>query len=132
MGSDVEIAEANVYGVKIPSHNGKAGCAAVAFKTATAENFDWTGLASSLRASLPSYAVPIFIRVRRSVGGMSTGNHKHNKVPLREEGVDPELLGTKVGDGKNDPIYWLPADSPKYVPLTRRDWQVLCQAQARL
>lgn len=133
MCSDSQIAEANVYGVKVPSHDGRAGCAAVALRdNITADTFDWTRLVSSLRAQLPPYAVPVFIRVRQSVGSMSTNNHKHNKVPFREEGIDPNNLGTKVPGGENDQILWLPTSSAKYVPLTERDWQLLSQARVRL
>lgn len=128
-----QIAESNVYGVKVPSHDGRAGCAAVALATGTTlESFDWAGLTTLLQSELPSYAVPIFIRVREGVGSMSTGNHKHNKVHLREEGVDPGASGTKVLDGKNDHILWLPAGSSKYVPFTEGDWAKLSKARARI
>ncbi|GAO16042.1 uncharacterized protein UV8b_02311 [Ustilaginoidea virens] len=132
LGTHGQIAEANVYGVKVPSHDGRAGCAAVTFKTGDADTFDWAGVAGLLRRELPSYAVPIFIRVRQGVGSMSTDNYKHNKVHLRDEGVDHEALGSKVPDGKGDRLFWLPAGSAGYVPFTRGDWDKLTQLRARI
>lgn len=132
LGRHPSIAEANVYGVKIPSHDGRAGCAAIAVSSGSADKFDWAGLATLLRKELPSYAVPIFVRVREGVGGMSTDNHKHNKVHLRSEGVDPQALGTKVVNGKGDKLFWLPAGSPKYIPFTQGDWDKLTQSRARI
>ncbi|KAG5993015.1 Isopenicillin N epimerase component 1 [Claviceps spartinae] len=136
LGTHPCIAEANVYGVKVPSHDGRAGCAAIALRSGTSpDTFDWAGLATLLRKELPSYAVPIFVRVRedgRAVGGMSTGNHKHNKVQLREEGVCPRTLGTKVAGGEADRLFWLPAGAPAYVSLTEEDWERVTRTRARI
>lgn len=135
LGTHPQIAEANVYGVTVPSHDGKAGCAAIIFKTtAHMASFDWTALAAMLRAELPSHAVPIFIRVLEGglVGKMSTDNLKHNKVHLREEGVDPGLRGSKVTGGQGDKLYWLPAGSETYLPFTVSDWDRLSHARARI
>ncbi|KAG6311076.1 Isopenicillin N epimerase component 1 [Claviceps purpurea] len=136
LGTHPSIAEANVYGVKVPSHDGRAGCAAIALRSDTsADTFDWAGLASLLRKELPSYAVPIFVRVREgggTVGGMSTGNHKHNKVQLREEGVCPRTLGTKVAGGEADRLFWLPTGAPAYVSLTEGDWERVTRTRARI
>ncbi|KAL2758889.1 hypothetical protein ACRALDRAFT_1075272 [Sodiomyces alcalophilus JCM 7366] len=134
LGSASQIAEANVYGVRIPGHDGRAGCVALVLKNGgTADDLDRAGLAALLRSKLPSYAVPLFLRVRDGgVGAMSTDNHKHSKVPLREEGVDPRLRGTKVKGGERDRFFWLPAGASEYVPFTESDWDGLGQARARL
>lgn len=133
IGAVPEIAEANVYGVKLPAHDGRAGCAAISFKDPSAiDRFSWAGLVTRLRAELPHYAVPVFIRVRGVVGGMSTDNHKNSKVPLREEGVDPKAMGTKVKGGKEDKVFWLPASGSSYVPFTAKDWKMVSQARARI
>jgi hypothetical protein len=98
------------------------------------KTFNWAGLATMLRAELPSHAVPIFIRVLDAgvVGKMSTANLKHNKVHLRQEGVDPLALGTKVAEGGSDKLFWLPAGAERYVPFTMKDWDRLSRAQARI
>jgi hypothetical protein len=51
------------------------------------------------RIHLPKYAVPLFIRLVKEMTPIH--NNKQNKVPLREEGVDP----TKVKPG--DKILWI-------------------------
>lgn len=134
LGAAPQIAEANVYGVKLPGHDGRAGCVALVLKDGgTADDLDRTGLAALLRSKLPSYAVPLFLRVRDGgVGGMSTDNHKHSKVPLREEGVDPRLRGTKVQGGERDRFFWLPPGASEYVPFTQSDWDKLGHARAKL
>ncbi|KAG6002228.1 Isopenicillin N epimerase component 1 [Claviceps maximensis] len=142
LGTHASIGEANVYGVKIPSHDGRAGCAAIVLmgngsssngsNNDNADNFDWTGLATLLRRELPPYAVPVFMRVRAGVGSMSTDNYKHNKVHLRDEGVDPRALGKRVAGGEADRLFWLPAGSPGYVAFGQGDWDKLTQARARI
>ena len=55
------IAHANVYGVAIPGMDGKAGMAAI-----TADgDIDFDELHAQLGRALPSYAVPVFIRVQK-------------------------------------------------------------------
>ncbi|KZZ97731.1 isopenicillin N-CoA synthetase [Moelleriella libera RCEF 2490] len=132
IGKYPNITEANVYGVKIPCHDGRTGCAAVVLASGDVDAFDWASLATMLRKELPPYAVPTFIRVRRAVGSMSTDNHKHSKVQLRLEGVEPQALGTKVPNGNTDSLLWLPAGSSKYVHFTQNDWDKLTQSRARI
>ncbi|KAG5915633.1 hypothetical protein E4U61_004420 [Claviceps capensis] len=115
----------------------RLGCAAIALRSGTiADTFDWAGLAALLRKELPSYAVPIFVGVRegglRAVGGMSTGNHKHNKAQLREGGVCPRTLGTKVAGGEADRLFWMPAGAPAYVILTEEEWERVTRTRARI
>ncbi|WEW54858.1 long-chain fatty acid transporter fat1 [Emydomyces testavorans] len=123
--------EANVYGVKLPNHDGRAGCAAVVLDT-TPDTFPWAALTAHLRSKLPFYAIPVFIRVRKQIGSMNTDNNKHNKVPLRLEGVNVEMLGKKVPGGNEDVVYWLPPKATQYVPFTKQHWQGLSSAEVRL
>lgn len=135
LSSHPQIAEANVYGVQIPSHDGRAGCAAIVLtSTASLDSFEWAGLVAMLRAELPSHAVPTFIRVLAGgeVGKMSTDNLKHNKVHLRQEGVNPDALGSKVAGGESDKLFWLVASSDTYVSFTKQDWDQLSRARARI
>lgn len=44
MGKYPGVVEANVYGVSLPSHDGRAGCAAVYIDPAVAKGFDFAGL----------------------------------------------------------------------------------------
>lgn len=54
--------ESNVYGVLIPSHDGRAGCVAVAQDA----NVDLKLLARQVITSLPKYAQPLFVRLVKS------------------------------------------------------------------
>lgn len=135
LGSHPDVAEANVYGVQLPHHEGRAGCAAIVFKgNVLPEGVQPIGrvpepspavlesLATYVQANLPKYAVPLFLRVTAHM--QSTGNNKQQKHILRKEGVDPALVS------KDDRLYWL--RNGKYVPFGETDWITLNGGQVRL
>lgn len=119
--------EANVYGVLVPGHDGRAGCAALFIQGGPEklESFDWAGLTKHSRTKLPRYAVPLFVRVLAGEAH-GTHNHKQNKVPLREEGIDLDKVSS------SDRMLWLPPGSDRYVDFKKRDWDRLNLKQARL
>lgn len=83
-----------------------------------------TDMIRHTRKHLPKYAVPIFIR---KVAEMTPiHNNKQNKVPLREEGVDPDKV--KV----DDEIFWASQKDNTYAPFTRSNWEELKGEKARL
>ncbi|WP_350617085.1 long-chain-acyl-CoA synthetase [Pseudomonas sp. HY7a-MNA-CIBAN-0227] len=103
-----QIAEAVAYGVEIHNTNGRAGMAAITPSESLA-TLDMRALLQFAHGQLPSYAVPLFLRIK--VKMETTGTFKYQKVRLKEEAFDP----AKVGD---DPLYaWLPG-SDTYVPVT--------------
>jgi hypothetical protein len=53
-------------------------------------------------------------------------NNKQNKVPLREEGVDPAKVY------KGDEIVWVPGNEATYIPFTQDHWDGLNSGKARL
>ena len=125
VGSHPSVREANVYGVQLPHHDGRAGCVAIAFdKDPDKEVF--RSLAKHVRKTLPRYARPLFLRVLREVGGSSqtTGTNKQQKHAFREAGVRPS--NTKI-DGR---MYWLKDDS--YVPFQDNEWLELEAGRVRL
>ncbi|KAJ4194771.1 hypothetical protein NW759_016487 [Fusarium solani] len=124
------ILEATVYGVELPNHDGRAGCAAVRLSPEFSATPDYEALAKHLSKSLPSYAVPVFLRVMRT--GSYTDNHKQNKVPLKREGVNPKLAGTVVPGGGQDGFLWLLPKSGTYTSFTQVDWDKLETCRARL
>lgn len=133
LGSFTGIQEANVFGVTLPNHDGRAGCAAVMIEPSKLDSFDWPGLVKHMREKLPRYAVPLFIRVvDGQIGRMSTHNNKQNKAPLQQEGVDPELLGTRVAEGQSDRVYWLPPKGDRYIEFRKEDWESMHTQQVRL
>jgi acyl-CoA synthetase (AMP-forming)/AMP-acid ligase II len=130
LGGHPDVLEANVYGVALPRHDGRAGCAAIIFKGQTSEAATVAEpspatletLATYLTANLPKFAVPLFLRV---TGGMqATGNNKQQKHILRTEGVDPSHVATP------DRLYWLWDN--RYVPFGQKDWDRMTGGQVRL
>lgn len=74
------VAESVVYGVAVPGADGRAGMAAVVVE----DDFDPRLVAAELRARLPHYAVPLYLRVVPALARTST--FKNQRVALREEG----------------------------------------------
>jgi acyl-CoA synthetase (AMP-forming)/AMP-acid ligase II len=131
MGRYPGIAEANVYGVLVPNHEGRAGCAAIHLDpNHNGAPVDYNELLRYTRARLPRYAVPVFLRIVQTSSHIH--NHKQNKVPLRKEGVDPRLVGTEAPEGKNDVFLWVPPKADEYVVFRPEDWEALLNAKARL
>lgn len=135
LGQHPEVHEANVYGVEIPHHDGRAGCATIIFKY-QAQNSDPTSfiepsreilrsLAAHASANLPKYAVPIFLRVTASTH--STGNNKQQKTILRTEGVNPTLLENSKS---TDRLYWIKDGT--YMPFSKKEWNQLNGGGVRL
>jgi fatty-acyl-CoA synthase len=77
------IRDANVYGVSIPGHDGRAGMAAIAAEG----SLDLAGLRAHLHALLPAYARPLFLRIRGEIEVTMT--FKQKKVALVAQGFDP-------------------------------------------
>ena len=76
------VAEAVVYGVSVPQSDGKAGM--VAITLAEAEKFSTHALYSLLREKLPSYAIPLFIRIQAHQE--ATATFKIKKSDLKSAG----------------------------------------------
>lgn len=81
---------------------------------------------SHSRTQLPKYAVPVFIRIVQEMTPIH--NNKQNKVPLREEGVDP----AKVKHG--DRVLWIEkkGKGDSYVDFQPDDWESLSAGKAQL
>ena len=128
------IAEAIVYGILVPGHDGRAGCAAITLESGVSiERFDWRALASYVKEKLPRYAVPVFLRVvSGEVGSTGSHNNKQNKVPLREEGIDPHLRGSKHAGGKGDTVLYMPPKKDTYVRFGDGEWDNLVAGNTRL
>ncbi|OBT90156.1 hypothetical protein VE02_00959 [Pseudogymnoascus sp. 03VT05] len=118
------VVEANVYGVQLPNHDGRAGCAAIYIDPTGRGSFDYAELLQHTRTRLPKYAVPIFLRIVENMTPIH--NNKQNKVPLREEGVDPAKVY------KGDEIVWAEAGGKTYQPFTQSHWDNLNSGKARL
>jgi acyl-CoA synthetase (AMP-forming)/AMP-acid ligase II len=115
------IAEANVYGVLVPNHDGRAGCAAIPRDVAA--TMDLGQLARHAKKALPKYSVPLFLRIVPTMD--ATGTVKQLKVALRNEGIEHAKCG-------QDPLYWLPPGSNSYVPFETSDLAALQKGQVKL
>ena len=119
------VVEANVYGVLLPHHDGKAGCAAIYIDPANRDSFNWTGLLQFARKELPKYAVPVFIRVVKKMTPFH--NNKQNKVPLRNEGVDPMVV-----EKSGDYLLWVKPGDSTYEYFGSMEWSELNGGRAKL
>lgn len=129
LGVHPAVHEANVYGVEIPHHDGRAGCVSITL-TEGVNEIILKELADHARRTLPKFAVPLFLRVKSKDGSASstTGTNKQQKHVLRQEGVDP----TRVGE---DELYWLkPSDGERagYVKFGQKEWQELSGGSVKL
>jgi citronellyl-CoA synthetase len=97
-----------VYGIQIPGTDGRAPMAAFVADV-DAEKFDFKGLAEYLMNNLPSYGVPIFLRLKTKLATTST--HKLQKSVLKKEGINLELIDDTL-------FIRLPYES-NYVPFTK-------------
>jgi fatty-acyl-CoA synthase len=85
------VGDANVYGVAVPGHEGRAGMAAIVCDSA----LDLKALRSYLAARLPDYARPVFLRIVEKID--VTATFKQRKLALVKEGFEPARIG--------DPLY---------------------------
>uniref|UniRef100_A0A669CBG7 long-chain-fatty-acid--CoA ligase n=1 Tax=Oreochromis niloticus TaxID=8128 RepID=A0A669CBG7_ORENI len=100
------VKEANVYGVKVPGQEGRAGMAAVTLRDGL--KFDSMAVFKHVEDFLPSYARPRFMRIQRSLD--ITGTFKLIKTKVLEQGFNPNDV--------TDPLYFLNEKEKNYTPLT--------------
>jgi fatty-acyl-CoA synthase len=113
------VLEANVYGVLVPNNqDGRAPCAAI---TCEENALDFDKLAHYLKKNLPSYAVPLFLRIMKQVD--VTATFKHQKVDLRNQGIDINVV--------QEPLYYL-VDGQKYVKIDPALYAKICSPFAKL
>ncbi|ABD05710.1 AMP-dependent synthetase and ligase [Rhodopseudomonas palustris HaA2] len=97
------VTDVSVYGVSVPQHDGRAGMAALVVDA----RFDIDALHRHLADRLPSYARPLFLRLRPALE--ITGTFKQNKQDLIRDGFDPGVV--------SDPLYVGGAQAARYVAL---------------
>src|SRR5262249_48011810 len=112
------VREATVYGVEIPSADGRAGMAALA----VTDDFDFATLRLQLTESLPAYARPVFVRIPGVLE--TTATFKHKKDELAREGYDPAATTDAIYF--NDPKrgYFVQMDSALYAHIRARQVRV--------
>ncbi|KAL8801781.1 MAG: hypothetical protein Q9200_006833 [Gallowayella weberi] len=124
LGMHPAIGEANVYGVELPHHEGRAGCATIMINDdneLSQKLLD--GIAFHVQNGLPRYAVPLFLRVTKEM--QATGNNKQQKHLLRSQGVDP----TKTS-GSGDQMFWLRGGT--YMAFNDDEWKTIEAGRVKL
>lgn len=109
---------ANAYGVEVPGADGRAGMVAMTID----DSFRIEGLADHLKASLPSYAVPLFLRIQPEAE--TTGTMKLLKLALVKEGFDIEKV--------TDPIWFLEPGKRDYVAFGKAQMDRIHGGEYRL
>lgn len=112
------IQDTTVYGVRVEGNEGRAGMAAIVADGA----IDMTKLRDHIARSLPDYARPLFVRIRRALD--LTGTFKQRKVDLVKEGFDPAR--------SSDEIYFSDPAAKSFVRVDADLFQRLNSGSVRL
>jgi fatty-acyl-CoA synthase len=111
------ITDANVYGVAIPGHDGRAGMASI-----VCSGCDLIALRAHLAKNLPEYAQPLFLRMQGAID--VTGTFKQRKVDLVKEGFDPASI--------RDPVYFNDPKAGAFVKLDPALYKRIESGEVRL
>ncbi|KAF2717452.1 acetyl-CoA synthetase-like protein [Polychaeton citri CBS 116435] len=129
LGQFPGLVEANVYGVEVPAHDGRAGCSTLFINPQDRPAFDYQALLAHARKTLPKYAVPVFLRVIENPTPSHT--NKQNKAPFRKEGID--LAKIRNGDiGPEDTMLWARPGSSTYEPFDEESWHGLVNGSIKI
>ena len=109
---------ANVFGVKVPNSEGRAGM--VAFNCEL-NQFRWDDFSAFVTDKLPGYAQPVFVRIIEELE--TTGTFKLKKNDLREEAFHLD----KVNEDK---IFIKKPGEASYVPLNKEYYDVIMSGSA--
>jgi fatty-acyl-CoA synthase len=91
------VLDAAVYGVAIPGADGKAGMAALVVEQGA---FDFAVLRTHLKAHLPAYARPMFVRICQSLP--ATATFRFRKTELAQQGYDKSTDPVWFSDERSD------------------------------
>ncbi|KZZ46388.1 MAG: long-chain-acyl-CoA synthetase [Saccharospirillaceae bacterium] len=101
-----DIEHAVAYGVEVPYTDGRAGMAALTLNT-SADKVNWGAVTRHLREKLPTYAIPLFLRIREQEE--ITGTFKYRKVELKKEAYHLDQV--------SEPVLVLANKAPSYEAL---------------
>jgi fatty-acyl-CoA synthase len=117
------VQEANVVGVIVPNNeDGRMPLAAITPVNGDLSKIDLTKFAAHLKKHLPSYSVPMFLRIMPQIE--VTATLKHSKVQIRSEGID--IFKVK------EPLYYLDPKAATYVKLDKEVYARITAPGARL
>ena len=135
ISSVLEQVDSVVYGVDVPGVEGKAGMAAI---VEDAAKFDLDSFLARLKAELPSYAIPLFVRLVSTIDLTGKcldvkyikflhkilGTFKFRKLDLVREGYNPSIV--------SDPQYFYNSSSGGYTPLDSCLYDEIVSMKCRL
>ncbi|MFT7652611.1 MAG: citronellyl-CoA synthetase [Limisphaerales bacterium] len=110
-----EVKFCNVYGVEIPGADGRAGMAALTLNEGVTQ-LDLAAFAAYVKAELPSYAAPLFLRIQPDID--VTGTFKMVKGELRKQAYDITQFSDPVFVRQNGDDHYTPLDQG-YVDLIK-------------
>lgn len=115
LGRHPDIEEANVYGVQVPHHDGRAGCAAVILRNTTMNPSEVTlkSIAELVKKELPAFAVPIWLRLTREMH--TTGTNKQQKHLFMQDGINVEVV-----EERGDVLFWMDPETKTYERFTSK------------
>jgi len=112
------VTQANVYGVRVPGYDGRAGMAAI-----VADNEpDLRKLKKHIDDSLPHYARPVFLRLSNE--SETTSTFKFKKTNLVKAGFDPDNI--------HEPLYYADSVSGQYELLDKEIYEAILRGTKRL
>ncbi|XP_059403292.1 long-chain fatty acid transport protein 2 isoform X1 [Carassius carassius] len=114
------VEEANVYGVRVPGHEGRIGMAAV--KLMNGMEFECKKTFDHVCRFLPVYARPRFIRIQSTMD--ITATFKQLKLKLVEAGFNPSMT--------TDSLYFLCERERTYISLTPFIYQQILSHSIKL
>eukprot|EP00058_Branchiostoma_floridae_P015811 XP_002601299.1 hypothetical protein BRAFLDRAFT_81339 [Branchiostoma floridae] len=114
------VQEVNVYGVKVPGQEGRAGMASIV--PSPGQKPDFRRWYRYITAKLPTYARPLFLRLTQEI--QVTGTFRHMKTTLVKEGFDPKKV--------RDPLFVIDNGKKSYVLLDETVYSGIVVEQARL
>jgi fatty-acyl-CoA synthase len=109
---------ANVYGVRMPGRDGRAGMATVSAQ----QGFNLTAFREHLAQRLPDYARPVFLRLRTDIE--TTTTFKIKKLDLAQQGFDPSTI--------SDPIYFNDPAARAFVRVDTALYERIVNGKMRL
>jgi fatty-acyl-CoA synthase len=118
MGVFSGIREANVYGVEVPGHEGRAGMASVVCD----DGLDLAALRAYIVAHLPDYARPLLLRIQGDID--KTATFKQRKINMMKEGFDPAQI--------SDALYFDDPRAGAYVRLDKTLYGQIVSGEVRL
>jgi len=108
------VLDASTYGVIVPGADGRAGMAALVVDRA----FDFAVFAKHPSDRLPVYALPVFVRICRTLAATET--FKQKKQQLISEGFDPSVV--------RGPLFLRDAATGSYRPIDRATYASIVES----